>query len=114
MESGKIARQVARRRSFAIACHPDPGKTALTEKLLLFSGPIHIAGSVKARKASRDATSDWMETENFSEDTYRVLTAVDAALMVIDAAKGAEPQTLKLLAVCRARHAGLGQARGAC
>lgn len=63
MESGKIARQVARRRSFAIACHPDPGKTALTEKLLLFSGAIHIAGSVKARKASRDATSDWMETE---------------------------------------------------
>ncbi len=129
-----IAQQVARRRTFAIVSHPDAGKTTLTEKLLLFAGAIQIAGSVKARKASRHATSDWMEIEkqrgisvassvmqfeyrdcvinlldtpghqDFSEDTYRVLTAVDAALMVIDAAKGIEPQTLKLLEVCRARH----------
>jgi peptide chain release factor 3 len=128
-----IAQQVARRRSFAIVSHPDAGKTTLTEKLLLFAGAIHIAGSVKARKASRHVLSDWMEIEkqrgisvassvmqfeyrdcvvnlldtpghqDFSEDTYRVLTAVDAALMVIDAAKGVEPQTLKLLEVCRAR-----------
>jgi peptide chain release factor 3 len=129
-----IAHQVARRRSFAIVSHPDAGKTTLTEKLLLFAGAIQIAGSVKARKASRHATSDWMEIEkqrgisvassvmqmeyrdcvinlldtpghqDFSEDTYRVLTAVDAALMVIDAAKGVEAQTLKLLEVCRARN----------
>jgi peptide chain release factor 3 len=129
-----IAQQVARRRTFAIVSHPDAGKTTLTEKLLLFAGAIQIAGSVKARKASRHATSDWMEIEkqrgisvassvmqveyrdcvinlldtpghqDFSEDTYRVLTAVDAALMVIDAAKGIEPQTLKLLEVCRARN----------
>ena len=128
-----IAQEVARRRSFAIVSHPDAGKTTLTEKLLLFAGAIHIAGSVKARKATRHALSDWMEIEkqrgisvassvmqfeyrgcvvnlldtpghqDFSEDTYRVLTAVDAALMVIDAAKGVEPQTLKLLEVCRAR-----------
>ena len=126
--------EVARRRTFAIVSHPDAGKTTLTEKLLLFAGAIQIAGSVKARKASRHATSDWMEIEkqrgisvassvmqfeyrdcvinlldtpghqDFSEDTYRVLTAVDAALMVIDAAKGIEPQTLKLLEVCRARN----------
>jgi peptide chain release factor 3 len=129
----QLASQVARRRSFAIVSHPDAGKTTLTEKLLLFAGAIHIAGTVKARKARRYATSDWMEIEkqrgisvassvmqfeyrdcvvnlldtpghqDFSEDTYRVLTAVDAALMVIDAAKGVEPQTLKLLEVCRAR-----------
>jgi peptide chain release factor 3 len=129
----EIASQAARRRTFAIISHPDAGKTTLTEKLLLFAGAIHIAGSVKARKASRHVTSDWMEIEkqrgisvassvmqmeyrgcvlnlldtpghqDFSEDTYRVLTAVDAALMVIDAAKGIEPQTLKLLEVCRAR-----------
>ncbi|MGE0314865.1 MAG: peptide chain release factor 3 [Lautropia sp.] len=128
-----LAREVARRRTFAIISHPDAGKTTLTEKLLLFSGAIHIAGSVKARKASRHATSDWMEIEkqrgisvassvmqmeyrdcvinlldtpghkDFSEDTYRVLTAVDAALMVIDAANGVEAQTLRLLEVCRAR-----------
>jgi len=128
-----IAAQVARRRSFAIVSHPDAGKTTLTEKLLLFAGAIQIAGSVKARKAARHATSDWMEIEkqrgisvassvmqfeyrdcvinlldtpghqDFSEDTYRVLTVVDAALMVIDAAKGIEAQTLKLLEVCRAR-----------
>ena len=134
MTSDGIAAQVKRRRTFAIISHPDAGKTTLTEKLLLFSGAIQIAGSVKARKASRHATSDWMEIEkqrgisvassvmqmeyrdcvinlldtpghqDFSEDTYRVLTAVDAALMVIDAANGVEPQTRRLLQVCRARN----------
>jgi len=129
-----LAEEVARRRTFAIISHPDAGKTTLTEKLLLFAGAIQIAGSVKARKASRHATSDWMEIEkqrgisvassvmqmeyrgcvvnlldtpghqDFSEDTYRVLTAVDAALMVIDAANGVEAQTLRLLQVCRARN----------
>ena len=129
-----IEKEVARRRTFAIISHPDAGKTTLTEKLLLYAGAIHIAGSVKARKASRFATSDWMEIEkqrgisvassvmqmeyqdcvinlldtpghrDFSEDTYRVLTAVDAALMVIDAANGIEPQTLRLLQVCRAQN----------
>jgi len=131
--STELQNQVRRRRTFAIISHPDAGKTTLTEKLLLFSGAIQIAGSVKARKASRHATSDWMEIEkqrgisvassvmqmeyrdcvinlldtpghqDFSEDTYRVLTAVDAALMVIDAANGVEPQTRRLLQVCRAR-----------
>jgi len=130
----RIQTEVKRRRTFAIISHPDAGKTTLTEKLLLFSGAIQIAGSVKARKASRHATSDWMEIEkqrgisvassvmqmeyrdcvinlldtpghqDFSEDTYRVLTAVDAALMVIDAANGVEPQTRRLLQVCRARN----------
>jgi peptide chain release factor 3 len=130
----RIQSEVRRRRTFAIISHPDAGKTTLTEKLLLFSGAIQIAGSVKARKASRHATSDWMEIEkqrgisvassvmqmeyrdcvinlldtpghqDFSEDTYRVLTAVDAALMVIDAANGVEPQTRRLLQVCRARN----------
>jgi peptide chain release factor 3 len=133
LSSTEIANRVRRRRTFAIISHPDAGKTTLTEKLLLFSGAIQIAGSVKARKASRHATSDWMEIEkqrgisvassvmqmeyrdcvinlldtpghqDFSEDTYRVLTAVDAALMVIDAANGVEPQTRRLLQVCRAR-----------
>jgi peptide chain release factor 3 len=128
-----IAQEAARRRTFAIISHPDAGKTTLTEKLLLFAGAIHIAGSVKARKASRHATSDWMEIEkqrgisvassvmqmeyrghvinlldtpghqDFSEDTYRVLTAVDAALMVIDSVNGVESQTIRLLEVCRAR-----------
>jgi peptide chain release factor 3 len=132
--SAELDQQVRRRRTFAIISHPDAGKTTLTEKLLLFSGAIQIAGSVKARKASRHATSDWMEIEkqrgisvassvmqmeyrdcvinlldtpghqDFSEDTYRVLTAVDAALMVIDAANGVEPQTRRLLQVCRARN----------
>ena len=132
-EMTEIEKQVKRRRTFAIISHPDAGKTTLTEKLLLFSGAIQIAGSVKARKAARHATSDWMEIEkqrgisvassvmqmeyrdcvinlldtpghqDFSEDTYRVLTAVDAALMVIDAANGVEPQTRRLLQVCRAR-----------
>ena len=130
----RIQSEVRRRRTFAIISHPDAGKTTLTEKLLLFSGAIQIAGSVKARKATRHATSDWMEIEkqrgisvassvmqmeyrdcvinlldtpghqDFSEDTYRVLTAVDAALMVIDAANGVEPQTRRLLQVCRARN----------
>ncbi|MFP5407485.1 MAG: GTP-binding protein, partial [Gammaproteobacteria bacterium] len=114
--------------------HPDAGKTTLTEKLLLFSGAIQMAGTVKARKSGRHATSDWMEIEkqrgisvassvmqfdfrdhvinlldtpghqDFSEDTYRVLTAVDAALMVIDAGNGIEPQTMRLLKICRARN----------
>ena len=128
-----LARDVAKRRTFAIISHPDAGKTTLTEKLLLFGGAIQLAGSVKARKSARHATSDWMEVEkqrgisvtssvmqfeyaghvinlldtpghqDFSEDTYRVLTAVDAAVMVIDAAKGVEAQTIKLLEVCRLR-----------
>ena len=128
-----IEREVARRRTFGIISHPDAGKTTLTEKLLLFSGAIQLAGTVKARKSGRHATSDWMEIEkqrgisvassvmqfdyrdhivnlldtpghkDFSEDTYRVLTAVDSALMVIDAAKGVEEQTMKLLNVCRMR-----------
>jgi peptide chain release factor 3 len=129
-----LTAEVARRRTFAIISHPDAGKTTLTEKLLLFSGAIQIAGSVKARKATRHATSDWMEIEkqrgisvassvmqmeyrghvinlldtpghqDFSEDTYRVLTAVDAALMVIDSVNGVEAQTIRLLEVCRARN----------
>ena len=129
----ELLRDVARRRTFAIISHPDAGKTTLTEKLLLFGCAIQMAGTVKARKSSRHATSDWMEVEkqrgisvtssvmqfdyaghtinlldtpghqDFSEDTYRVLTAVDAAVMVIDAAKGVEAQTIKLLEVCRLR-----------
>ncbi len=128
-----LVRDVARRRTFAIISHPDAGKTTLTEKLLLYGGAILLAGTVKARKSARHATSDWMEVEkqrgisvtssvmqfdyaghtinlldtpghqDFSEDTYRVLTAVDAAVMVIDAAKGVEAQTIKLLEVCRLR-----------
>ena len=122
------------RRTFGIISHPDAGKTTLTEKLLLFGGAIQMAGAVKARKASRHATSDWMAMEqergisvtssvmkfnyrdyevnlldtpghqDFSEDTYRVLTAVDSALMVIDSAKGVETQTRKLMEVCRMRN----------
>ena len=129
-----LARDVARRRTFAIISHPDAGKTTLTEKLLLFGGAIQMAGTVKARKSGRHATSDWMEVEkqrgisvassvmqfehndcvfnqldtpghqDFSEDTYRVLTAVDAAVMVVDSAKGVEAQTIKLLEVCRRRN----------
>jgi len=132
--STDLAKDVARRRTFAIISHPDAGKTTLTEKLLLFGGAIQLAGTIKARRSSRHATSDWMEVEkqrgisvtssvmqfeyggdtinlldtpgheDFSEDTYRVLTAVDAAVMVIDAAKGVEVQTLKLLEVCRLRN----------
>ncbi len=129
----EFQRQVATRRTFAIISHPDAGKTTLTEKLLLYGGAIQEAGAVKARRATRHATSDWLEIEkqrgisvsssvmqfaydgqtinlldtpgheDFSEDTYRVLTAVDAAVMVIDAAKGVEAQTIKLLEVCRLR-----------
>lgn len=125
--------EFARRRTFAIISHPDAGKTTLTEKLLLFSGAIQLAGAVKGRKAARHATSDWMEMEqqrgisvttsvmqfdhhgaivnlldtpgheDFSEDTYRTLTAVDSALMVIDSAKGVEERTVKLMEVCRLR-----------
>ena len=132
-QSAELARDVVRRRTFAIISHPDAGKTTLTEKLLLFGGAIQLAGTVKSRKSARHATSDWMEVEkqrgisvtssvmqfdyadhtinlldtpgheDFSEDTYRVLTAVDAAVMVIDAAKGVEAQTIKLLDVCRLR-----------
>lgn len=126
-------KEAARRRTFAIISHPDAGKTTLTEKLLLFGGAIQLAGTVKGRKAARHATSDWMELEkqrgisvtssvmqfpyrehvinlldtpgheDFSEDTYRVLTAVDSALMVIDGAKGVEARTIKLMDVCRLR-----------
>ena len=133
MANLKYLEETKRRRTFAIISHPDAGKTTLTEKLLLFSGAIQIAGSVKARKATRHATSDWMEIEkqrgisvassvmqmlyrdhvinlldtpghkDFSEDTYRVLTAVDSALMVIDAANGVEAQTRRLIEVCRQR-----------
>ncbi len=129
-----ISREVKRRRTFAIISHPDAGKTTLTEKLLLFGGAIQMAGTVKARKSGRHATSDWLDIEkqrgisvassvmqftfddcvinlldtpghqDFSEDTYRVLTAVDAAVMVVDAAKGVEEQTIKLLEVCRLRN----------
>src|SRR6185437_9493938 len=125
--------ETRRRRTFAIVSHPDAGKTTLTEKLLLFGGAIQMAGSVKSRKTSRSATSDWMALEkergisvtssvmqfpyegkivnlldtpghaDFSEDTYRVLTAVDSALMVIDCAKGVEERTIKLMEVCRLR-----------
>ncbi len=128
-----FADEVAQRRTFAIISHPDAGKTTLTEKLLLFGGAIQLAGTVKGRKAARHATSDWMELEkqrgisvtssvmqfpyqgctvnlldtpgheDFSEDTYRTLTAVDSALMVIDAAKGVEDRTIKLMEVCRLR-----------
>ncbi len=127
------AQEIARRRTFAIISHPDAGKTTLTEKFLLYGNAIHLAGAVTARKNQRATASDWMELEkqrgisisstvlqfdytgyavnlldtpghkDFSEDTYRVLTAVDAALMVIDAAKGVEAQTRKLFEVCRRR-----------
>ncbi|HEX4052302.1 MAG TPA: peptide chain release factor 3 [Steroidobacteraceae bacterium] len=128
-----LEQEVARRRTFAIISHPDAGKTTLTEKLLLFGGAISMAGTVKGRKAARHATSDWMRLEqqrgisvtssvmqfpygeavvnlldtpgheDFSEDTYRTLTAVDSALMVIDCAKGVEERTIKLMEVCRLR-----------
>jgi peptide chain release factor 3 len=128
-----ITQQIKKRRTFAIISHPDAGKTTLTEKLLLFGGAIKLAGTVKGRKASRHATSDWMALEqqrgisitssvmqfpyrdcivnlldtpgheDFSEDTYRTLTAVDSALMVIDCAKGVEQRTVKLMDVCRLR-----------
>ena len=128
-----LGSEVSRRRTFAIISHPDAGKTTMTEKLLLYGGAIHMAGTVKARKASRHATSDWMEIEkqrgisvtssvmqfnyngfcinildtpghqDFSEDTYRTLVAADAAVMLIDGAKGVETQTIKLFTVCRQR-----------
>ncbi|SOD90384.1 peptide chain release factor 3 [Caenispirillum bisanense] len=131
--TGSLDSDVARRRTFAIISHPDAGKTTLTEKLLLFGGAIQMAGAVKARGEQRRAHSDWMKVErergisvassvmtfdyaertfnlldtpgheDFSEDTYRVLTAVDSAVMVIDAAKGIEEQTRKLFEVCRLR-----------
>lgn len=129
-----LVRETARRRTFAIISHPDAGKTTLTEKLLLYSGAIRTAGAVKARKSDKHATSDWMEIEkqrgisvtssamqfefdgfhinildtpghqDFSEDTYRVLVAADSAVMLIDAAKGVEAQTIKLFKVCRLRN----------
>ena len=130
----ELAKEVERRRTFAIISHPDAGKTTLTEKLLLYGGAIRQAGSVKARKAARHATSDWMEIEkqrgisvtssamqfdfkgyrinildtpghqDFSEDTYRTLVAADSAVMLIDCAKGVEEQTIKLFKVCRLRN----------
>jgi len=133
MTDSNIMKEINRRRTFAIISHPDAGKTTITEKLLLFGGAIQLAGSVKGRKAARHATSDWMEMEkergisvttsvmqfehkdrilnlldtpgheDFSEDTYRTLTAVDSALMVIDCAKGVEDRTIKLMDVCRLR-----------
>jgi peptide chain release factor 3 len=128
-----LSPEVARRRTFAIISHPDAGKTTLTEKLLLYGGAVQLAGSVTARRSQRNTTSDWMELErkrgisvsstvlqfeyggfavnlldtpghrDFSEDTYRVLMAVDAVVMVLDAAKGIESQTLKLFEICRDR-----------
>ena len=125
--------EIQKRRTFAIISHPDAGKTTLTEKLLLYGGAVHEAGSVKARKSARHATSDWMAMEqergisistsvmhfewagcemnlldtpghnDFSEDTYRTLAAADSAIMLIDAVKGVEPQTIKLFKVCRMR-----------
>ena len=133
LDTDILAREVARRRTFAIISHPDAGKTTLTEKLLLYAGAIELAGAVRGRKTRRHATSDWMEMEqqrgisitaaalefemnghhvtlldtpghqDFSEDTYRTLLAVDSVVMVIDAAKGIEAQTLKLFDVCRKR-----------
>jgi peptide chain release factor 3 len=133
LERETLAREVARRRTFAIISHPDAGKTTLTEKLLLYAGAIELAGAVRGRKTGRHATSDWMEIEqqrgisisaaalefelrghhvtlldtpghqDFSEDTYRTLLAVDSVVMVLDAAKGIETQTLKLFDVCRTR-----------
>ena len=131
--SASLRAEVARRRTFAIISHPDAGKTTLTEKLLLYGGAVRLAGSVKQRRAERYATSDWMALErergisvstsvmqfpyrgyqlnlldtpghnDFSEDTYRTLAAADCAVMLIDSAKGVEPQTIKLFQVCRMR-----------
>ena len=132
--ANKIAEEIARRRTFAIISHPDAGKTTLTEKFLLYGGAINLAGSVKGKATARHAVSDWMEIEkqrgisvtssvlqfeyggccinildtpghqDFSEDTYRTLMAADSAVMVIDGAKGVEPQTKKLFKVCTMRH----------
>ncbi|RMH47279.1 MAG: GTP-binding protein, partial [Gammaproteobacteria bacterium] len=125
--------EIAKRRTFAIISHPDAGKTTITEKLLLHGRAVQVAGTVKAKKSGKHVTSDWMEMEkqrgisittsvmqfpyrdhiinlldtpgheDFSEDTYRTLTAVDSALMVIDGAKGVEERTIKLMEVCRMR-----------
>lgn len=130
----KLEKEIRRRRTFAIISHPDAGKTTLTEKLLLFGGAIHVAGAVKSNKIRKSATSDWMEIEkqrgisvatsvmgfeyqgfkinildtpghqDFAEDTYRTLTAVDSVIVVVDIAKGVEVQTRKLMEVCRMRH----------
>ena len=126
--------EIEKRRTLAIISHPDAGKTTLTEKLLLYGGALELAGSVTAKKSQRDTASDWMELEkkrgisisstvlqfdyagykfnlldtpghkDFSEDTYRVLTAVDGVIMVIDAAKGIESQTIKLFEICKKRN----------
>src|SRR3954465_5662357 len=131
--SDDIKSQVSKRRTFAIISHPDAGKTTMTEKLLLYGGAIHLAGSVKRSGGRRSTTSDWMEIErqrgisisssvlqfdyagrrmnlldtpghnDFSEDTYRTLAAADSAVMLIDSVKGVEPQTIKLFQVCRMR-----------
>ncbi len=133
MDAELLQKEVTKRRSFAIISHPDAGKTTITEKLLLFGNAIQLAGTIKARKSGRHATSDWMTMEqergisvttsvmqfpyrermvnlldtpgheDFSEDTYRTLTAVDSVLMVIDGAKGVEERTIKLMEVCRLR-----------
>ncbi|MGZ4780057.1 MAG: peptide chain release factor 3, partial [Thermoanaerobaculia bacterium] len=133
-ETTELGREIARRRTFAIISHPDAGKTTLTEKLLLYGGAIEVAGAVRSRREQRKTTSDWMAIEqsrgisitstvlqfefdgyclnlldtpgheDFSEDTYRVLAATDSAVMVLDSAKGIEPQTRKLFEVCRMRH----------
>ena len=129
-----LEKEIKRRRTFAIISHPDAGKTTLTEKLLLFGGAIHVAGAVKSNKIKKTATSDFMEIErqrgisvstavmgfeykdvkinildtpgheDFAEDTYRTLTAVDSVIIVIDQAKGVETQTRKLMNVCRMRN----------
>ncbi|RLD88148.1 MAG: peptide chain release factor 3, partial [Bacteroidetes bacterium] len=129
-----IKKEISKRRTFAIISHPDAGKTTLTEKLLLYGGAIQVAGAVKSNKIKKTATSDWMEIErqrgisvatsvmgfeysntkinildtpghqDFAEDTFRTLTAVDSVVVVIDVAKGVEPQTEKLVKVCRMRN----------
>jgi len=133
MTPQQLKKEINRRRTFAIISHPDAGKTTLTEKLLLYGGAIQVAGAVKSNKIKKTATSDWMEIErqrgisvatsvmgfeykylninildtpghqDFAEDTYRTLTAVDSVIVVIDVAKGVEPQTEKLVKVCRMR-----------
>lgn len=132
--TGKMNSEIQRRRTFAIISHPDAGKTTLTEKFLLFGGQIQVAGAVKSNKIRKTATSDWMDIEkqrgisvstsvmefdyegykvnildtpghqDFAEDTYRTLTAVDSAIIVVDGAKGVEAQTRKLMSVCRMRN----------
>ncbi|MDB2484958.1 GTP-binding protein, partial [Gammaproteobacteria bacterium] len=133
MGVSNLANEIEKRRTFAIISHPDAGKTTITEKLILLGNLIQVAGSVKGKKADKHATSDWMAMEqqrgisvtssvmqfpymdrvvnlldtpgheDFSEDTYRVLTAVDSALMIVDGAKGVEERTIKLMEVCRLR-----------